>query len=183
MEMNFKDRLTFAESIVFINEVVDTVFKTDGSTGRTEYLPELYDYAFRLMIARCYGGYEVTGDVETDYETAMNIHPGELLHAGRIEAEQFKEIEHAISEKISFKKAETNRANITVASRLDAFVPYISELLGTLNRKASEIDMAAFNGFLEQPAMPDGTDETVKSDADSEPTQEERKENAAYGNE
>ena len=56
-----KYRITFAESVEMIKSVVDTVFDQDETTGKLTYLPENYDYAFRLNIAHYYDGYQTTG--------------------------------------------------------------------------------------------------------------------------
>lgn len=149
--MNFKNRLTFTESILMVREIADSVFSTDEN-GTTTYLPYLYDFAHRLAIAKYYGGYEPACN-DADYETAMNINVNGLLN-GTIDECQYLGIKAAVNELIAFKKEEAHKTNITVTSQLDGLVPLVggtlADTLQTINEKLSDIDMKNLSG------QPDG---------------------------
>lgn len=146
-KMNFKNKLTFTESILMVREIADSVFSTDEN-GTTTYLPYLYDFAHRLAIAKYYGGYEMACN-DADYETAMNINVNSLLN-GTIDECQYQGIKAAVKELISFKKEEAHKTNITITSQLDGLVPLVggtlADTLQTVNQKLSDIDMKELSG-------------------------------------
>lgn len=148
-----KFRITFAESVEMIKSVVDTVFDQDETTGKLTYLPENYDYAFRLNIAHYYDGYQTTGDVNKDYNVAMEIDPDTTT----IDQKQLSGIENAIKEKIEMKKAEINQQNITVTSQLDdlfeEFMPTLAQLTNVISGKIAEIDVKKLNEKIESMNM------------------------------
>lgn len=148
-----KFRITFAESVEMIKSVVDTVFDQDETTGKLTYLPENYDYAFRLNIAHYYDDYQTTGDVNKDYNTAMEIDPD----SATIDQKQLRGIENAIKEKIKMKKAEINQKNITVTSQLDnlfeEFMPTLEKFTKTLTGKLSKINTKKINEKIESMNM------------------------------
>lgn len=148
-----KFRITFAESVEMIKSVVDTVFDQDETTGKLTYLPENYDYAFRLNIAHYYDDYQTTGDVNKDYNTAMEIDPDSTT----IDQKQLRGIENAIKEKIEMKKAEINQKNITVTSQLDnlfeEFMPTLEKFTKTLTGKLSKINTKKINEKIESMNM------------------------------
>lgn len=148
-----KFRITFAESVEMIKSVVDTVFDQDETTGKLTYLPENYDYAFRLNIAHYYDDYQTTGDVNKDYNTAMEIDPDSTT----IDQKQLRGIENAIKEKIKMKKAEINQKNITVTSQLDnlfeEFMPTLEKFTKTLTGKLSKINTKKINEKIESMNM------------------------------
>lgn len=148
-----KFRITFAESVEMIKSVVDTVFDQDEATGKLTYLPENYDYAFRLNIAHYYDDYQTTGDVNKDYNTAMEIDPDSTT----IDQKQLRGIENAIKEKIEMKKAEINQKNITVTSQLDnlfeEFMPTLEKFTKTLTGKLSKINTKKINEKIESMNM------------------------------
>lgn len=53
----FKKRLTLAETIVFINEVVDSCFKYNKEFDIEEYNPILFDFSVRAAVVRHYSDY------------------------------------------------------------------------------------------------------------------------------
>lgn len=148
-----KFRITFAESVEMIKSVVDTVFDQDETTGKLTYLPENYDYAFRLNIAHYYDGYQTTGDINKDYNTAMEIDPDSTT----IDQKQLRGIENAIKEKIEMKKAEINQKNITVTSQLDdlfeEFMPTLVQLTNVITGKIAEIDTKKLNEKIDSMSM------------------------------
>ena len=52
MELTFKERISFEETIQMINDVTGSVFDTDSETNTSIYLPELYDYALGLSYVK-----------------------------------------------------------------------------------------------------------------------------------
>lgn len=148
-----KFRITFAESVEMIKSVIDTVFDQDETTGKLTYLPENYDYAFRLNIAHYYDDYQTTGDVNKDYNTAMEIDPDSTT----IDQKQLRGIENAIKEKIEMKKAEINQKNITVTSQLDdlfeEFMPTLVQLTNVITGKIAEIDTKKLNEKIDSMSM------------------------------
>lgn len=146
--MDFK-RITFEESVAMITTVADSVFTIDEKTGKMLYLPENYDYSFRLCIAHYYNEYEITGDIDKDYKTAMNIH----ISDEAIDQSQLLGIQNAIKEKIDMRKAEINKSNITVTSQLDelmeALMPVLETLGHTINDRIAELDADKLNERIE----------------------------------
>lgn len=166
--MNFKRRITFEESVKFANEVINTVFVKEDDAGKERYVPEIYDYVFRLMIAKYYGGYTVTGDTDADYNTAMDIDIFKLLSENIIDNSQFDGLENAVKEKINMKNNEINKANIIVTSQFDEIIPHIVELIETINKKAAEINTSDINSFIKQFGDSVTVDNFVKSYINSE---------------
>lgn len=130
--MEFKSRITFYESVEMINMVTNTVFETDEETGETVYRPEAYDYAFRLSVAKYYGGYPVTGDINRDYPTAMDISRNPI----EIDELQLAGIEAAIRERIEMRKAEIRKSSLDL-------------LLDTISAKIAEINLDHINKKIE----------------------------------
>ncbi|WP_125140600.1 hypothetical protein [Clostridium transplantifaecale] len=144
MELNYKNKLSFSESLAMIDEVYITLFESDPETGAISYFPELYDYAYRLAIARYYGGYLCTGVAEEDYSAAMDVDINSL----DIDDLQLSGIEEAILQKIEMKKAEMNRANILVASKFDEIINPIVGLLNTLTNTIETFDINNLDKIL-----------------------------------
>ncbi len=144
MNLNFKDRLTLKESIEMINEVCNSVFLAKSESVSAAYLPELYDFSFRLSIAKHYGGYESSGDAEEDYAVAMSIDTQKL----DVDMLQLEGIKTAIREKINFRKDAINKSNIRVVSGFDALVSPIENLIHTISDKLSSINMEQMNEML-----------------------------------
>lgn len=142
MNLNFKNTITFEESQLMINMVYNTVFDTTD-IGLT-YLPELYDYVYRLAIAKYYGDYEITGDNEIDYEVAMSLD----LNNSSINKSQLNGIEYAIKEKIDMRKEEINKTNITITSKFDDLFPVIESLVNVVSNKIENIDIKKINKQL-----------------------------------
>ncbi len=144
MNLNFKDRLTLKESIEMINEVCNSVFLAKTESVSAAYLPELYDFSFRLSIAKHYGGYESSGDSEQDYSVAMSIDKQKLA----VDLLQLEGIEAAIREKIGFRKDAIHKANIQVVSGFDALVSPMEHLIHTISHKLSAVNMEQINELL-----------------------------------
>ncbi len=144
MNLNFKDRLTLKESIEMINEVCNSVFLAKTESVSAAYLPELYDFSFRLSIAKHYGGYESSGDAEQDYSVAMSIDKQKLA----VDLLQLEGIEAAIREKIVFRKDAIHKANIQVVSGFDALVSPMEHLIHTISDKLSVVNMEQINELL-----------------------------------
>lgn len=144
MNLNFKDRLTLKESIEMINEVCNSVFLAKNESVSAAYLPELYDFSFRLSIAKHYGGYESSGDAEQDYSVAMSIDKQKLA----VDLLQLEGIEAAIREKIGFRKDAIHKANIQVVSGFDALVSPMEHLIHTISHKLSAVNMEQINELL-----------------------------------
>lgn len=145
MKLTFSKLISFDDSISLINEVYDAVFNCDSETGNIVYLPELYDYAFRLAVAKYFAGYSL-GDDKTNYFTAMSFNPYDT----DIDTLQLTGIEKAISEKIEMQKAALNNSNITVTSQLDNLVPSFLKLVATIDDKVSTIDVSKISNFLKE---------------------------------
>lgn len=144
MNLNFKDRLTLKESIEMINEVCNSVFLAKTESVSAAYLPELYDFSFRLSIAKHYGGYESSGDAEQDYSVAMSIDKQKLA----VDLLQLEGIEAAIREKIGFRRDAIHKANIQVVSGFDALVSPMEHLIHTISDKLSAVNMEQINELL-----------------------------------
>lgn len=146
--MELKKRITLEEAIEMVNFVANAVFQTDKETGTMKYLPEVFDYTFRVAIAHYYGGFALTDDIETNYRTAMDINVSHLRDTDAIDFAQLNGIEQAIYEKIDWKKEELNKANITVTSQFDVLAPVVQTLIDTITNKVAEINMEKFNDTL-----------------------------------
>lgn len=144
MELKYKYRLTFEESMHLIGEVCDSVFDLSSETGAVTYLPELYDYALRLMIAKYYGGYALTGTADEDYGVAMDVKLDRLV----IDKAQLDGILSALSKKIEMKKAEINRANLSVESKFDQLVEPIVKAAAKLSDLLSQVDVEKLNANI-----------------------------------
>ena len=97
--MDYKKRLKLNETFEFINMVTDYVIDID-ETGRVFYYPELQDFAFRLAVAKFYGGYQPLGDIDSDYEVAMDVDITTLP----LDRNQLAGIKEAIDRDIAEKK-------------------------------------------------------------------------------
>lgn len=148
--MKFKNRITFHESLMMINEITDAVFKFDEPTKTTSYLPELFDFAYRLAVAKYYGGYSMSGNTDTDYEAAMSINTEALIVDGMIDKAQLSGITDAVSRKIEQRNAEIDKSNITVVSEFDQLIPYLEKLMEEITAKVSAIDTKKLNKQLEK---------------------------------
>lgn len=141
--MEFKNRLSLNESISMIEEVVASVFKVNDD-GSIVYMPHVYDYALRLAIAKYYGGYEMTGDNDVDYEVAMDIDTSAI---NTMDANQYKGILDAIKEMIEFKKSEIHKNNITIVSHFDEVATALTVLISNISDKFSSLDITSLEQF------------------------------------
>lgn len=147
--MEFKNKLSFDESIAMVNMVFEMVFHKDKDTGRTIYMPELYDYALRLAAIRFYADYPLSEDNDANYETAMSIRIEDM----DIDRSQFNGIKTAIREKIELKKSRIHKSNLTVVSQFDALVPVMENLIAGVSEKFSEIDTHKLNQQLKEQGL------------------------------
>jgi len=146
MELKFKERITFQETIKMINEVFNAVFDTDEETNITSYLPELYDYAIGLAYIKYYGGYTSKGNSDDDYNTVIDY----LEKIQNTSNPQLIGIIEAVNEKIEFKKAEISKSNINIVSKFDELAEPIMEFIDTISKKVSEIDTEKLNKQLKK---------------------------------
>lgn len=144
--MEFKERISFADSLNMIDEVYNTVFDVDVELGLITYLPELYDYAFRLAVAKYYYGYEMVDDLDENYKMAMDIKVDDDDLG--IDFNQLFGIEKAINEKIEMRKALINSTNVSVNSKMDEIVPAVVDFFNILSEKVSAIDSKKLNKQL-----------------------------------
>lgn len=137
--MEFKSRLSLNESISMVEEVVSSVFKVNDD-GSIVYMPHLYDYALRLAVAKYYGGYEMTGDNDVDYEVAMDIDTSAI---NTMDANQYKGIINAINEMIEFKKSQMHKNNIMIVSQFDEVATALTALISKISDKFSSLDITS----------------------------------------
>lgn len=160
MNLNYKYRLTFEETLGMIDEVYDTVFDVDVETGLVTYLPELYDYAFRLAIARYYGNYVPTKSADMDFEVAMDVD----INSISIDKAQLRGVEDAIKEKIEMRKTEINKSNITVASTFEELKAPLISIINTLDNIVSSFDVELLNKKIKTLDMKHLVNTYLKSD-------------------
>ncbi len=146
MELTFKERISFEETIQMINDVSNSVFDTDNDTNTTIYLPELYDYALGLSYAKYYGGYISENNSEHDYNVAMDC-LGEVQNTAN---PQLIGIKNSINAKIELKKEEIIKANINIVSKFDELIAPIIKVLGIASEKAAKIDTEGLNKHLKK---------------------------------
>lgn len=139
--MKLKNNITFPQGIAFINEVLGTVFVKDEKTEQITYADELYHYALGLAIAKYFGGYILTNDMEQDYAAAINA-----LEQNNAEySAQRTYLIKAIQQKIDDRKWELARQNISVVSQFDILIPPIIQLLASLKEKVEQFDPEQIN--------------------------------------
>ncbi|MCI8806095.1 MAG: hypothetical protein HFE59_09490 [Clostridiales bacterium] len=144
MELTFKERISFEETIQMINDVTGSVFDTDSETNTSIYLPELYDYALGLSYVKYYGGYIPDNSSDNDYNIAINY----LEEIKNTSNPQLISVKNAINEKIELKKAEIANSNINIVSRFDELAKPVIELLDTISEKVNKIDAEKLNKQL-----------------------------------
>ena len=144
MELTFKERISFEETIQMINDVSNSVFDTDSETNTTVYIPELYDYALGLSYAKYYGGYISENNSEYDYTVAMD-YLGEVQNTVN---PQLVGIKNSINAKIELKKAEIIKSDINIISKFDELVKPFTELLNIVSEKIEKIDTKGLNRQL-----------------------------------
>lgn len=139
--MKLKNNITFPKGIAFINEVLGTVFITDEKTGHISYADELYHYALGLAIAKYFGDYILTNDMEKDYAAAITA----LEENNKEYSAQRTYLIKSIQQKVEDKKWEIARQNITVVSQFDILIPPIKQLLVSLKEKVEQFDPEQIN--------------------------------------
>ena len=142
-----KKTLTFSETFEMINYVCETVIDFDNKTGKYQYLPELFDYAYRASILRFYYEENIDQlDLETSYQKCMELDIKKVR--SEVNRSQLDGIYKSICEKIEYKKSEIHKENINIVSELDSIVPFINEILITINDKLGKIDTKKINKLL-----------------------------------
>ena len=142
-----KKTLTFSESFEMINYVYETVIDFENETGKYQYLPELFDYAYRASILKFYYEENIDQlDLETSYQRCMELDIKKVR--SEVNRSQLDAIYKSICEKIEYKKSEMQKENINIVSELDSIVPFINEILITINDKLGKIDTKKLNKFL-----------------------------------
>ncbi len=144
MELKFKERITFLETIQMINEVSDSVFDTDNETNNTSYIPELYDYAFGLAYAKYYGEYVSKGNSEDDYNIALDC----LEKIRNTSNTQLIGIKNSINEKINLNKSKIIKSDINIVSKFDELAKPIIEFIYIMSKKLSSVDTEKLNEQL-----------------------------------
>lgn len=142
--MKLKDTITFPEGIAFINEVIHTVFTMNSKTGQVSYTDELYHYALGLAIAKYYGNYTLTNDMEKDYQAAIAA----LKENNTDYSVQRTYLIQAINEKIKEKKSEIAGQNITVVSNFDVLISPLRKCLISLKEKIEQFNTDEIKSLL-----------------------------------
>lgn len=142
-----KKTLTISESFNMIDYVYGTVFELDEKTGEYYYLPELFDYAYRFSILKFFYEEELDKlDINISYQKCMELDINKVR--SEVNRSQLDAIYKSICEKIEYKKSEMQKENINIVSELDSIVPFINEILITINDKLGKIDTKKLNKFL-----------------------------------
>lgn len=143
-----KTKLTFGETIRFINEVVGNLFTKNEATGVIEYNPELFDASLKLAFAEVYCGYD---DKDVDFETAYGeygeIDIDTIITEYGIDREQYEMAKAAIYEKIEFSKeiAIQSYKQDSLAKLLDAAVAFMN----TMNEKFENVNLDGISDLKE----------------------------------
>ena len=146
-----KNKLNFAEYTEFINNVIYTVFTFDEDNHPTSYMPELYDFAFKLEFAETYLGYDSTDkDTNTMYEEVGFIDMkaygmGKDTDDFVVDYKQFHSIEDAIYSKIDFLKQQL--LNQSKKDSLSELLDSINSFVKTMEEKFKDVDLSNIDGL------------------------------------
>ena len=168
MELTFKERISFNETIQMINDIFNSVFDTDSETNITIYLPELYDYALGLAYAKYYGGYISEDNSDEDYNTAMDY----LKEIQNTSNPQLIGIKKSVNEKIELKKAELTKSNINIVSKFDELAGPLVEFLNIVSEKVNKIDTEKLNKQLKKISVKNLIDNYFSKDRNDKKNQE-----------
>ena len=142
-----KKTLNLVETFAMIEYVYSTVFTVNDTTGKLEYIPELFDYAYRSSILKFYYNKDMSNmNHEEIYQAAMALNMSSVKHD--VNYSQLTGIYKSICEKINYKKEELQKENITVVSELDSIIPFLNDILITINDKLQKIDTKKINKLL-----------------------------------
>lgn len=158
-----KKTLNLVETFAMIEYVYSTVFTVNDTTGKLEYIPELFDYAYRSSILKFYYNKDMSNmNHEEIYQAAMALNMSSVKHD--VNYSQLTGIYKSICEKINYKKEELQKENITVVSELDSIIPFLNDILITINDKLQKLDMKKLNKNLGSLNIKNLLNEYLKTD-------------------
>lgn len=96
IEITVKRTLSLREMIEFVNSVVKSCF----TEGTNEYLPEVKEFAKKVLILEKYANFNIPKNVETQYDLVYRTNAVNEV-TQRIDPHQIAEINIAIDEKLS----------------------------------------------------------------------------------
>lgn len=150
LNLNCDKTISFTDSLEFIEIVLNTVFEKDKLSGKIIYKPEYFDYIYYLMVAKYYGEYEISNDLEKDYQIALSAKS--IYKSGKLSI-QLSGIRRAIEERIKLKLKELEDTNNIKKS--------ILEILDIVTDKVKDIDFSNFNEIVETLSKIGNTQEIV----------------------
>lgn len=142
-----KTQLTFAESMQFVNGVIDSVFVKDSDGNDIDYSPASLQPLIQSTFAELYTNMEFVEDFETNFAEYMTIDIEKYVEEGKVNADQYIGMIKAIEDGISFRKQQMLNNK---KSASDEMFNEITTLLSTLNDKASQLDPKKLNKYLKK---------------------------------
>jgi len=143
-----KDQLTFAESINFVDSIVDSCFEKDELGNDVGYSPSSLQPLIQSTFVEYYTDYEFVEDFDTNFAVYMSVKINESLSATNgkfINMTQLNGMFKAINDGIEFRKQQMLNNK---KSAMDEAFESLSTLLSTLNTKAEKLDPKKLNKII-----------------------------------
>lgn len=149
VEVTIKRTLSFKEMLEFVNDVVMSCFREDGS-----FMPEVRDFVMRSNILTRYANFSLPDNLEHRYELVYCTDAEELVRR-YINEMQINEIERAIDRKLQ-ELCRSNAIGIQrqmsqLLANLDEAQQKAEQMIGSVTKEDLEkLIMAIGNGVVDE---------------------------------
>lgn len=132
-----KTQLTFAESMKFVNGIIDGVFIQDEEGKDIDYSPATLLPLIQSTFVEMYTDYVFEEDFNANFAVYMAVDIDNLIVMNAVNKTQYSAMLEAINEGVQFRKQKLIHNQ---KSSIDEMFDSLTTLLSTLNTKASELD-------------------------------------------
>lgn len=144
MNLNLiKTKLTFAESMSFVNGCVDTCFTQDEEGNDIDYSAICKIPAIKSAFVEYFTDHEFGEDFDDNYEFYMEVKPSAYLSNDSLTV--YEQLLTVIDEQIEFRK---QKMIYSQRSAMDEMLNQVSTLLSTLNSKAEQLDIKKLDKMI-----------------------------------
>ena len=149
-----KNQLTFAESLQFVNGVIDSCFTQDEEGNDIDYSPASLQPLIQSTFVEMYTDYEFVEDFDVNFVEymAFDIDSADYdVNGIYINKNQFNGMLKAINDGIEFRKQKMLQQNIRVTSILDEeIIKFANVLTEVVQNLPKNFDMKSVQPFMDK---------------------------------
>lgn len=142
-----KNQLTFAESMQFVDGIIDSCFVKSEETGEDiDYSPASLQPLIQSSFVEFYTDYEFVDDFDKNFAEYMQVDIDNVVKNKGINKTQLDGMLKAIIDGIEFRKQKL----LDSQSKQSEMYSAITNLISTLNSKAEQIDVKKLDKYFKK---------------------------------